>query len=143
MTLVSASHLLAVFLAVQRWPLQLRTTSGKVQARLFLLQAGGSPCSPKALGAQRPAPVEHSSLTQVTPTSMPQAARPVATGSPESMTTCRGRATWGLSALTGDPRLPGPCAQQCDVPASANPGWWLWPGAPRATPDPPTAPSSP
>lgn len=42
-TLVSASHFPAVFLAVQRRPLQLRTTSGKVQARLFLLQAQALP----------------------------------------------------------------------------------------------------
>lgn len=122
----------AAFLAVQRRPLQLRT-SGKVQARLFLLQAGGSPCSPKALGAQRPAPVEHGSLTQVTPTSTPQAARPAATGSPESIGACWGRAMWSLSALTGDPRLPGPCAQHWRVALARGPS---------GLPHPQAAPSS-
>lgn len=121
------------------WPLQLRTSRSAGKA--LLATGWGLSLLPKALGAQRPAPVG-TALTQVTPTSTPQAPRPVATGSPESIGACWGRAM-GLSALTGDPRLPGPCAQHCDILAGCNPGAVaLCRGAPRASPTPRQPPSS-
>lgn len=65
--LLSPFPLPAAFLAVQR--VAPPAENQQEAARLFFATGWGSPCSPKALGAQRPAPVEHGSLTQVTPTS--------------------------------------------------------------------------
>lgn len=85
----SASHFPAVPLAVQRRPLRLGATSRESASKALHAACGGPPCSPKALGDQRPAPVEHGSLMQDTPTSTPQVARLVATCSPEATTLCR------------------------------------------------------
>lgn len=68
---------------------QLRTTSGESAGKALPTAGRGLSLLPEALGAQRPVPVEHGSLMQVTPTSTPQVARLVATWSPESTTLCR------------------------------------------------------